>query len=491
MTYRLLSSTTQGAHVTGTGSVEGKLSVTTISLAQGVSQTMFVSKKFVLVAILVVVGIAGATSSVLIPQLWGQPSAPATDQKNANKEKQGGPMAKNARPAPLPKPEETPKVEIFAIEYEPIEGVTALKPLVSPRDKKYAFGGHPFYDKVYPHQKPLFVVTKDHVQYCKLKSRVHDPVVGTRRVVLEVGFTKEAQAELSRRIRALKPGKKTRWSVRCDGDKWWEERTFPAGGVISSVDVCATLDRSEAERIKQSLLKSAKTLAHFRFNDRVRDISGADSKAITRDVTVKEGALVGDGKIRKAGETKFRVKTPSLNYRSFAVAVRFRLKDVGAGEQPILTCGPETGWFRVRVKDGHLRVNLEGGDRRYRSKEMDAGPVEAGKWYDLVCFANRTEMESRVFLNGKAVQRRFTPTAGAFIPESPDAGNQRDFRIIPRSIAAESLNKPLLNVSESEKEWSFRDPRTGRTFHGQIDEFIVFERALSVGEAEDLRLGGD
>jgi hypothetical protein len=120
---------------------------------------------------------------------------------------------------------------------------------------------------------------------------------------------------------------------------------------------------------------------------------------------------------------------------------------------------------------------------------MDAGPVEAGKWYDLVCFARRDEFESRVFLNGKALQRRFTPPAGAFAPESLDAGSQRNMRILPRSIAAESLNKLLHNVSDSEKEWSFRDPRTGHTFHGQIDEFIVFDRALAIGEAESLRLG--
>ena len=453
---------------------------------------MFVQRS--IVALLLLVGtVVGSSSSVFIPQAWGQPPAPAAAQKtNANKEKQGGPIAEDAQSAPLPKPDETAKVEIFAIEYKPIEGVTGPKPLEPPaRNKKFAFGGHPFFDdvNVYPHQKPLFVVTKEDVQYCKLKSRVHNPIDRTRRIVLEVGFTREAQAELSRRILAMKPGKKTRWSVRLDGDKWWGEELFPTGGVISGVDVCATLDRSEAERVKKSLLKPAKPLAHFRFNDRVRDIADADSKVITQDVTVNEGAFIGDGQIRKARETRFRVKTPSLNYRSFAVAVRFRLIDVGAGDQPILTCGPETGWFWVRVKDGHLLVNLESGDRRYRSREMDAGPVEAGKWYDLVCFARRDEFESRVFLNGKAVQRCTTVPAGAFAPESLDAGSQRNMRILPRSIAAESLNNLLLNVSESEKEWSFRDPRTGHTIHGQIDEFIVFERDLSVAEAEGLRLG--
>lgn len=455
---------------------------------------MFDSKRFVPVAILVVVSTAAVASfsSVLIPQVWGQRPAPPAEQENANKEKQDRPTAKDAAPAPLAIPEETTKVEIFAIEYEPIEGVTGLKPLEPPaRNQKFAFGGYPFYDDVnlYPHQKPLFVVTKEDVQYCKLKSRVHNPIDRTRRIVLEVGFTKEAQAELSSRIRALKPGKNTRWSVRLDGDKWWGENPFPAEGVIRSVDVCATLDRSETERVKKSLLKPAKPLAHFQFNDRVRDIAGAGSKVITQDISINDGAMFCDGKIRKAGETRFRVKTPSMDYRSFAVAVRFQLAEVGKEEQPILTCGPQTAWFRVRVKNGHLLVNLEEGDRRYLTAEMDAGPIEAGKWYDLVCFANRTELESRVFLNGKAIPRRFTPPAGAFAPESLDAGSQRNMRIIQKSIAAESLNKLLDNVSDSEKEWSFRDPRTGRTFHGQIDEFIVFDRALAIGEAESLRLG--
>lgn len=451
---------------------------------------MFDSKNFVPVAVLIIVGIAA--SSVLIPQSWGQPTALPAEQENATHENQGGPVAKDDRSAPLAKPEETAKVEIFAIEYKPIEGVTAPKPLEpTARNKKFAFGGYPFFDDVnlYVHQKPLFVVTQEHVQYCQLKSRVHNPVDRTRRIVLEVGFTKEAQAELSRRIRALKPGKMTRWSVRLEGDKWWGEHPFPASGVINGVDVCATLDRSEAERVKMSLLKPAKPLAHVQFNHRIQDIAGTDSKVITQGIPVHEGSLVGDGKIRKAGETRFRVKTPSMDYRSFAVGVRFQLRNVGAGEQPVLTCGPQTGWFRVRVIDGHLLVNLQEGDRRYLTAEMDAGPVEAGQWYDLVCFAKRDEFESRVFLNGKSVQRRFTPPSGAFAPESLDAGSQRNMRILPRSIAAESLNTPLFNVSDSEKEWSFRDPRTGHTFHGQIDEFIVFERALSVAEAEGLQLG--
>ena len=182
---------------------------------------MYDSKNFVLIALLIVVGIAA--SSVLIPQSWGQPPALPAEQENATHEKQDRPTAKDARPAPLPKVDDALKVEIFAIAYEPIEGVTGPTPVKPPaRNKKYAFGGYPFFDdvKVYAHQKPLFVVTKEHVQYCKLKSRVHNPVDRTRRIVLEVGFTKEAQAELSRRILALKPGKTTRWSVRLNGDKW-------------------------------------------------------------------------------------------------------------------------------------------------------------------------------------------------------------------------------------------------------------------------------
>ena len=60
---------------------------------------MVYSKKFVLLAILVVVGtaVAGSSSSVLILQVWGQRPAPPTDQKNADNEKQGGPVAKDDR----------------------------------------------------------------------------------------------------------------------------------------------------------------------------------------------------------------------------------------------------------------------------------------------------------------------------------------------------------------------------------------------------------
>lgn len=261
-----------------------------------------------------------------------------------------------------------------------------------------------------------------------------------------VDLTNEAQAELRGRIQALNPKNSTGWVFRWGEGRWCMPRTDFTG-----TRVCVTLDGGAAERVKQSLLKPAKPLAHLRFNDRVRDIAGADSELIPQDSPVNEGTLVGDGKIRKAGETRFRVKTPSLNYRTFTVAVRFRLKEAGIGEQPIVTCGPQTGWFRARVRNGHLLVNLSGGDRRYGSVEIDAGPVRASQWYDLVCFARRAELETRLFLNGKEVKRKWIPEVGTFASESLDVGD-RNFRIVPSSIATESLNKPLPNASDSEKE---------------------------------------
>ena len=202
------------------------------------------SKKLVFIAIIGIV-VAGSSNSALILQAWSQRPAPPTDQKNADYGKQGGPARKDARLAPLPKPDETPKVEIFAIEYEPIEGVTGPKPLEPPAsNQKFAFGGYPFYDDVnlYPHQKPLFVVNKEDVQYCKLKSRVHNIVDRTRRIVLEVGFTREAQAELSQhcfhrasealqewtaRARSVRPTRQLPWLYRA----FWRKQDRQAGVV--------------------------------------------------------------------------------------------------------------------------------------------------------------------------------------------------------------------------------------------------------------------
>ena len=41
------------------------------------------------------------------------------------------------------------------------------------------------------------------------------------------------------------------------------------------------------------------------------------------------------------------------------------------------------------------------------------------------------------------------------------------------------------------KEWVFRNPENAFTFHGLIDEFIVFDRALSAEESLDLKLGDE
>jgi hypothetical protein len=44
---------------------------------------------------------------------------------------------------------------------------------------------------------------------------------------------------------------------------------------------------------------------------------------------------------------------------------------------------------------------------------------------------------------------------------------------------------------EAAKEWVFRNPENAFTFHGLIDEFIVFDRALSPQESLGQELGNE
>lgn len=74
MSYRLLSSTAQGAlaHVTGAGTATGLLSANAISLAQGACQTMFLSKKNLAIVVLAMVGIVGTAVSMVLQHPQGE-----------------------------------------------------------------------------------------------------------------------------------------------------------------------------------------------------------------------------------------------------------------------------------------------------------------------------------------------------------------------------------------------------------------------------------
>jgi hypothetical protein len=271
-----------------------------------------------------------------------------------------------------------------------------------------------------------------------------------------------------------------------NGTDWCGESTFHQTADPSTrfaeVAVFVTKDRSEAERVKQSFLEPPKPVAHFRFNNGLKDIAGSDSRLSIQNAQFRQGALFSDGQSHASKAEPFRLTAPSLDYRSFTVAFRFKAEGVGRGSRPILFCGPKTCWFRIQSNDGNLTVHLKSGDKRYRSTVIKAGPIEAGQWYDVVCCVRRREQEVRLYLNGKALKPEWIAEVGSFRAEAPDIGDRR-FRLVPISRTANSSRAGATDISQSEKVWLLRDPQDGSTFHGLIDELVIFERALTEGEA--------
>jgi len=345
---------------------------------------------------------------------------------------------------------------------------------------------------VYVHEEPIFVLTRKHVKNCRLRKEVASVFEDVWRWVVQVELTEETKAELGRRFRAMRPQKTQWWKTRLNGTDWCGESTFHQTANPSTrfaeVAVLVTKDRSEAERVKRSFLEPAKLLAHFRFNNGLEDIAGANSQLSIQNAQFRKGALFSDGQSHDSKIEPFRLTTPSLDYRSFTVAFRFKAADVGQGSRPILFCGPQSCWLRIQSNDGTLTVHLKSGDKRYRSTDIKAGSIKAGQWYDFVCCVRRREQEVRLYLNGKALKSEWIAEVGSFYAEAPDIGDRR-FRLIPTSRTANSPHARPTDISQSEKVWLLRDPKDGSTFHGLIDEFVIFERALTEGEALAFRAG--
>jgi hypothetical protein len=87
-----------------------------------------------------------------------------------------------------------------------------------------------------------------------------------------------------------------------------------------------------------------------------------------------------------------------------------------------------------------------------------------------------------LFLIGRALEPKWIAEVGSFYAEAPDIGD-RTFRLDPTSTTTSASHAGATDISQSEKVWLLRDRQNASTFHGLIDEFVIFARALTEGEA--------
>jgi hypothetical protein len=218
----------------------------------------------------------------------------------------------------------------------------------------------------------------------------------------------------------------------------------------------ANVELSPKAKTAMSNSTAAKPIAHFKFNGSAKDHANAGSTVVLNNPQFEDGKLVLNGKYRDLKDEVFRLKTPRFDYGSFAVAIRFKAESFDGA---ILCGGPLHRWMVVeQPKNEKLTIRLD----RFH---FEAARIETGEWYDLVCSHDRESGTVRVCLNGVALK--------------------------PMQIGKRRFDVEGSPNEEAAKEWVFRNPENAYTFHGLIDEFIVFDRALSPQESLGQELGDE
>lgn len=197
-------------------------------------------------------------------------------------------------------------------------------------------------------------------------------------------------------------------------------------------------------------------LAHFHFNGDTTNSANGEGIAIVNDPVFQRDSLMLDGKYRKLKDDPFRLRTPKLNYRSFAVAIRFKADSLDGA---ILSGGPLHRWMVIEQSES-AKLTIRLGRFNY-----DVAQIKSGEWYNLVCSHDRETGTVQICLNGVALE--------------------------PMQIGTRKFDVEGSPQEETAKEWVFRNPENAFTFHGLIDEFVVFGRALTKEEACHVDLGDE
>lgn len=199
------------------------------------------------------------------------------------------------------------------------------------------------------------------------------------------------------------------------------------------------------------------TLAHFRFNGDGKDANPDNPEFELKNTAFRDNALYLNG-IYELGKSKdgYRAacKTSKLDYNTFTVALRFKAEEFGADKRTLLMAGPSHRWFGLeRSAAGKLTVNLNNGHQF----EINDAALEAGKWTVVACGVDLPNRKVVVYLNGKLVATNELP---------------KDFQ----------LGVIDSKAKDNEKAWTFANYGSGSTFHGLVDELIIYGKMLSAEE---------
>lgn len=228
-------------------------------------------------------------------------------------------------------------------------------------------------------------------------------------------------------------------------------------------------------RVKPAMLRSgdknpSEPCARFTFEDAEDENLGTGkAKLLRRNAPIRDGVMHLNGiyPISKEGDSASfaQVRTPSLVYDGFAVAVRFKADEFAKVHEsvtnPVLVAGPDYRWFILsRNSAGKLVVELNQGKTSFVAESVR---LEAGKWTVVACSVDLPRRKVLVFANGEKALEAQLPADFAWKVAEGDS-------------------------RESDKVWLFINFSNGQAFKGSVGGLLVYDTALNADQMAKIPL---
>ncbi len=205
-------------------------------------------------------------------------------------------------------------------------------------------------------------------------------------------------------------------------------------------------------------------LAHFRFDGNANNEVKGTRSFFLKNTEFRENALYLNGKYDFRGPAdayKAYFLTESLDYNSFAVALRFKAEDFTYLKTNLITGGSNYRWFSMGLSPkGNLMIALNNGRFKF---EADGAVLAPNKW---MVAAFSMDLASQTFL---------VTLDGILVGEGR----------LPDDFVVDAAS---LDIKGSDKRWFFTNYSNARVFHGLVDELIIYGRGLSEGEIRNIPL---
>lgn len=206
-----------------------------------------------------------------------------------------------------------------------------------------------------------------------------------------------------------------------------------------------------ARKLPQTSMPRDGRVADFDFDgDEPEDKSGSSATVSGENKEMSGGRLVFDGNYD--GVSKGEVYVPGIDFDHFTVAMSFMLKAWPRGFGQMFVIGRNCG-NALEMKVGQKEVAF----RLANSAEIKVdAPLKLDEWNWFVLSVDAVDKKVRYAINGQKGMPRPLPKSFAWTETGSDKPEARGFQ--------------------------FRDPGFGVRFKGEIDDFIVYDRALSMEE---------